>query len=77
MTACWCGRDDCPAADTDPLTGHTLAPWPTPDEQREIDRFGIFAEEQGRCPDCPHVLAVHGPEGCVAASGCDCKRVAA
>jgi hypothetical protein len=24
------------------------APWPTPDEQRRIDEFGIFDEEEGR-----------------------------
>jgi hypothetical protein len=38
---CCCGNHD------DPLTGRPIAPWPTPDEQAVIDRFGIFAEEEG------------------------------
>ena len=25
------------------------------------------------CP-CGHYLAIHGPRGCVAASGCPCRR---
>ena len=50
------------------------APLPSPPEQREIDRFGIWAEEAREKCDCGHVAAVHGPGGCVAASGCDCRR---
>jgi hypothetical protein len=54
--SCWCGRPVpessacgcCCGNHDDPLTGRPTAPWPTPDEQAVIDRFGIWDEEEGR-----------------------------